>query len=184
MEIVTITDKAKKTITELCNESVVVEYDFILNYPRIIDHIVNLEKVKDEQLIKDIDRLGKDSLVHWSIMDIMIRNLGAEMMWLISTLPRVVDIVDILEKQLEKEKAARDLYVEAKKITMANKITVKVGGVFNIFRTKDISEKDIVSCEQIIKDLDRLIWDEERHIRVVEDSVATFKALVSKRGET
>jgi len=184
MEIVTITDRAKKGITDLCNETVVVEYDMILNYPRIIDYIVNIEKIKDEQLITDIDKLGKDSLVHWSIMDGMIRNLGGKMVWLASVLPRLVDVVDILEKQLEKEKAARDLYVEAKKITMANKITVKVGGVFNIFRTKDISEKDIVPCEQIIKDLDRLIWDEERHIRVVEDSVATFKALASRRSET
>ncbi len=46
-EIVTITDQAKKAISELCNESVVTEYDMILNYPRIIDHIVNFEKIKD-----------------------------------------------------------------------------------------------------------------------------------------
>ena len=49
MEIVTITDKAKKAIADLCNKSVVVEYDMMLNYPRIIDHIVNFEEIKDEQ---------------------------------------------------------------------------------------------------------------------------------------
>ncbi len=35
-EIITITDEAKKTVAKLCNESVVVEYDMILNYPRIV----------------------------------------------------------------------------------------------------------------------------------------------------
>jgi len=181
MEIVTITDEAKRAIAEVCNESVVVEYDMILNYPRIIDHIINFEKIKDEQLVKEIDRLGKDSLRHFGITERMIRNLGAEMVWFPGTLPRLVGVIDTLEKQLEKEKTARDLYTEAKKIAMANKITVKLGGVFNIFRTKDILEKDIVPFEQIINDLDRLVSDEERHIRVAEDSIATFKALVSKR---
>jgi len=178
--IITITDQAKKAIAELCNESVVTEYDMILNYPRIIDHIVNVEKIKDDQLVKDIDKLGKESLGHFGIVDGMIRGLGAEMVWLTSTLPRLVDVTNVLEKQLEKEKIARDLYTEARKITMANKTTVKVGGVFNLFRAKDISEKDIISFEQIIRNLERLVLDETRHIRIVEDAIATYKALLSK----
>ena len=178
MEIVTITDQAKKAISELCNKSVITEYDMILNYPRIIDHIVNFEKIKDGQLTKDIDKLGKESLGHFGIIDGMIRSLGAETVWLPSTLPRLVDVASILERQLEKEKIVRDLYTEARKIAIANKTTVKVGGVFNLFRTKDISERDIIPFEQIIRNLDRLILDETRHIRIVEDSMATHKALV------
>jgi len=181
MEIVTITNEAKKSIAKLCNETVVVEYDMILNYPRIIDHIINFEKIEDEQLIKDLDRLGKDSLGHFTKMDQMIRNLGDDMVWLTSTLPRLVGVLDILDKQLGKEKAARDLYKEAKKIAINNKITVKVGGFFNVLRGKDISAQNITPFEQIINDLDCLILDEERHITVVENSIATFKALVSKR---
>ena len=179
-EIITITDFAKKAVAKLCNESVVVEYDMILNYPRIIDHIVNFEKIKDDQLVNDIDKLGKDSLGHYGIMDRMIRSLGSEIAWLPNTLPRLVGVDYVLEQQLEKEKAARDLYTEARKIAMANKTTVKVGGIFNIFRGKDMSEEDVVSYEQVIHDLDRLISDETRHIRVVEDSLATHKALMSK----
>ena len=178
MEIVTITDQAKKAISELCNKSVVTEYDMILNYPRIIDHIVNSEKIKDGQLTKDIDKLGKESLGHFCIVDGMIRSLGAEIVWLPSTLPRLVSVTNVLEKQLENEKTVRDLYTEARKIAMANKTTVKVGGVFNVFRTKDISERDIIPFEQIIRNLDRLILDETRHIRIVEDSMATHKAIV------
>ena len=178
-EIVTITDQAKKAISELCNESVVTEYDMILNYPRIIDHIVNFEKIKDEQLTRDIEKLGRESLRHFGIIDGMIRSLGAEAVWLPSTLPRLVGVTSVLEGQLEKEKIVRDLYTEARKIAIANKTTVKVGGVFNLFRAKDISEEDIIPFEQIISNLDRLILDEMRHIKIVEDSIATHKALMS-----
>jgi len=178
MEIVTITDQAKKAIAELCNKSVVIEYDMILNYPRIIDHIVNFKKIKHDQLTKDIDKLGKESLGHFGIIDGMIRSLGAETVWLPSTLPRLVSVTNVLEKQLENEKTVRDLYTEARKTAMANKTTVEVGGVFNVFRTKDISERDIIPFEQIIRNLDRLILDETRHIRIAEDSIATYKALV------
>jgi len=181
MEIVTIADAAKKAIAELCRKSVVVEYDMILNYPRIIDHIVNFEKIKDEQLIKDIDRLGYDSLGHFSKMDGIIRNLGGEMVWAPSTLPRLVDVVDILERQLEKEKAARDLYKEAKKIAMNSKTTIKVGGFFQRLKGIEVSELNIMPYEQLINDLDRLIFDEERHIKMAQDSIVTFKALTSRR---
>ena len=179
-EIVTITDQAKKAIAELCNESLVVEYDMILNYPRIIDHIVNIEKIKDDQLVKDIEKLGRESLGHFGIIDGMIRSLGAETVWLPSILPRLVGVTSFLERQLEKEKIVRNLYTEARKIAIANKTTVKIGGIFNLFRTKDISEKDIIPFEQVIRNLDRLVLDEMRHIKIVEDSIATHKALVSK----
>ena len=106
------------------------------------------------------------------------------MVWLPSTLPRLVDVVDILERQLEKEKAACDLYKEAKKIAMNNRTTLKVGGFFNRLKGKDISELNITPYEQLINDLDRLIFDEERYIRIAKDSIATFKALASRRSET
>jgi len=178
MEIVTITDQAKKSISELCNKSVVTEYDMILNYPRIIDRIVNFEKLKNGKLIKDIDQLGKESLGHFGIIDGMIKSLGAETVWPPSTLPKLVSVTNVLEEQLEKEKTVRDLYTEARKTAMANKATVKDGEVFNVFKTKDISERDIIPFEQIIRNLDRLISDETQHIRIVEDSMATHKALL------
>ena len=179
-EIVTITDQAKKAIAELCNESVVTEYDLILNYPRIIDHMVNFEKIKDDQLVKDIDKLGRESLGHFSIIDRMIRSLGAETVWLTSTLPRLVGVDYILGQQLEREKTARDLYTEARKIAIANNVTVKVGGIFNLFRGKDIAEEDVIPFEQIIHNLERLVLDEIRHIKIVENSIATHKVLMGE----
>ena len=64
MEIETITDDAKIAISGILNRSLLVEYDFILNYPRIIDRLVNYDDIHDEQLIGDLDRLGKESMKH------------------------------------------------------------------------------------------------------------------------
>ena len=150
------------------------------NRLRLIHRGINFEKIKDDQLTRDIDKLGRESLGHFGIIDRMIRSLGAETVWLPSTLPRLVGVTSALERQLEKEKTARDLYTEARKIAITNKTTVKVGGVFNLFRTKDISAEDIISFEQVIRNLDKLILDEIRHIKIAEDSIATHKALMGK----
>jgi len=63
-------------------------------------------------------------------------------------------------------------------VTVANKTTVKVGGISYLFRSKNMTGKDIISFEQIIRNLDRVILGEARHIRVVEDSLATHKMLM------
>jgi hypothetical protein len=109
-----------------------------------------------------------------------VQKLGGQTKWLSSTLPRLVGIVDILEKQLEKEKTARDLFKQARKVAMNNRRTVKAGGFFDRLRGRDISEMNIVPYRQLINHLDGLITDEERHARVLEDAIATFKALKQK----
>ncbi len=181
MEYLTITEEAKYAVVAICNESVVKEYDFILGYPRIIDHMVNFEKITDKQLLDDIEKLGKDSLVHFGILDNIIQSLGAETVWLPSILPRLVDVAGILEQQLEKEKAAQDLYKEARKVAIANKTTVKKGGISSMFqKARNIPESEVIHADQIISKLDRLISDEERHIRVVSDSIATITMLLNR----
>ncbi|MFC1953140.1 hypothetical protein ACFLWR_03310 [Chloroflexota bacterium] len=149
----------------------------ILSYPRLIDHIVNFEKIEDQQLVRDIDKLGRESLGHFAKMDLMMRNLGGVIAWKPSALPRLVGITDELEKQLLKEKTAHDLYSEAREVAKANKNTIKVGGIINKLKGIDISDLNIVYYDRIIGGLERLILDEERHIRVVEDSLATCKTL-------
>ncbi len=179
-ETLTITDQAKRAITAVFNESVVAEYSMILNYPRIIDHIVNFEKITDAQLIGDINKLGTDSLHHFGVTDKIIGNLGSQIVWAPSTLPRLVGVPDMLETQLKNEKAARAFYIEARKIAAVNKVTRKSGGFFSAFTQRNIPEENIVQYDLLIRDIDRLILDEERHIRIVEDSLVTIKSLLSK----
>ena len=181
MKIITITDEAKTVVAALLNKSLLIEYDFILNYPRIIDYIVNYEKIKDEMLIKDLDKLGRDSLSHFSKMESLLKRLGSEPAWQINVFPRIIDVFDILEKQLEKEKNVHKIFADAKKVTMDNKVQADGREFFGKFikMTDGISE-DVITADEIINTLDRLITDEQYHIRIVENSIATLKALVKK----
>lgn len=182
MEIVTITEDAKQAIAALLNKSILVEYDMILNYPRIIDHITNYEEIKDETLTKDLDKLGRDSLRHFGKIDNLISQMGYQPSWQTTVFPRIIDALEILEEQLEKERLARDLYLEAKGIAMKNKTRAKGREFFDKFtrKMKGELEEDIVSADEIISTLDRLILDEEHHATVVEDSIATLKMFMEK----
>lgn len=179
MEIISITDEAKKAIIELCNRAVTLEYDMIVNYPRIIDHIRNFEKIEDKQILADIESLGRESLGHFNKADRIVTNLGGELEWEADMLPRLVGVEDMLGIQLEKEREAFNTYTQAKQIALHNKKRVKVGGFFNSLLGKDISS--IVQLDYIVNELDRLIADEERHARLAEDIIATHKSLLGKQ---
>ncbi|MFC1921269.1 hypothetical protein ACFLYQ_06070 [Chloroflexota bacterium] len=180
MEIITISDEAKRGIAALCNKAVVLEYDFILNYPRIIDHIRNFEHIIDEQLLKDIELLGLESLGHFSKVEKIITSLGGKMDWMANMLPRLVGVEDMLGMQLAKEREACNLYTESRQIALNNKTSVKVGGFINNLLGKGITELDILPLDIIVNDLDRLISEEERHARIAEDIIATHKSIISK----
>jgi len=179
-ETISITDEAKEVITTLCNEAVKKEYDMILRYSRIIDHMVNYEKVEDQQLINAIDKLAKDSLRHFTRIDSMMKNLGSNFVWASSILPKLVSIQDELEKQLIREFAVHDLYAEARKIAQENQTIAKTGGLFSGLEGKDLSEPSVIHFNQIIGDLDYLIPEKAGHIEIVMDSLATCKALKSR----
>jgi len=175
VDIMTITDDAMRAVANLCNKAILVEYDVIFSYPKIIDHITNFEKIKDDLLIHDIEILGKDSLGHYKIMDTLITRLGYESTWQAGVLPRIVGVLDVMENQLIKERLARDTYLEAKKVVLNNKKKVRVREFFGkIIRVRDGIGEDIMTADEIVNSLDRLIMDEERHARLVEDSIATL----------
>ena len=67
MEIETIKKDAKKSIVDLLNRSLQIEYNLLFNYPRAIYKLVNEDKIDDEQLIKNIEITGIESLRHWQV---------------------------------------------------------------------------------------------------------------------
>jgi len=81
----------------------------ILNYPRAIDHIVNYEKIRDEQLINDLNKLGKDSVGHFNKISNLISKLGYEATWKTGVCSRIVDVMECLTEQVEKEKRVRPM---------------------------------------------------------------------------
>ncbi len=126
MKIESIKESAKKAIIELLNKQLQVEYAFIINYPRIIDKLIAVDKINDEQLNKDLERLGKDSTRHLGSVGQLIVQLGGEPMWQIEVIDRLVDVDNLLDHQLKKEKVALSLCQEAKRVAERNKVKVKV----------------------------------------------------------
>ena len=177
----TIKDDAKRALTGLLNKSLQVEYDFIMNYPRMIDQIINYEGIRDEQLVKDLEILGKVSLRHFGEISKLVERLGGEPIWKIDVIARLEDVQELLIEQLAKEKEAASIYEDAKRIVVQNKVEVKTGGFLSkVIRIREELPQDIVSADDIIRLLDRQIWDERSHVKLVEDSIATLRALMKK----
>ena len=80
MKVETIKEPGKEAIVALLNKALQVEYGMILNYPRIIDKLVIVDKINDEQLNKDLEQVGKDSFRHSGAVGKLIGQLGGEAM--------------------------------------------------------------------------------------------------------
>jgi len=181
MDTMTITDEAKGAVAGLCNKAILVEYDVIFGYPKLIDHIANFEKIKDDQLVHDVEILGKDSLTHYRTMDHLITRLGYTPAWQAGVLPTIVGILDVMEAQLEKERLARDTYLEAKKIARESQKKIRARSFYGkIITVRSGVGEDVLTTNEIVSSLDRLIMDEERHARIVEDSMATLNMYLKR----
>lgn len=179
MEVETIKKDAKKSIVELLNKSLQIEYDLLFNYPRVIDKLVNVDKIHDEQLIKTLEGMGKESLRHFDEVEKLIGKLGGEAIWHIDVVGWSVDVEMMLVQQLEKENWAISWYKETKRVAERNK--VKVGGLLGrLAGSADELPEDVVNVNDIISLCERHIIDEERHIRLVKDSIDTLSRLMNK----
>ncbi len=182
MEIETIKEDAKKALIGLLNRSLQVEYVFIINYPRLIDKLVNYDNIRDEQLTKDIETLGKDSMRHFGDISNLVERLGGKPVWSMDVIARLEDVEELLVKQLKREKAVLSMFEDAKSMVLANKAKVRVREFFGkVIRVRGGLSEDIVTVDDVIGVLDREMWDEKKHIRLVEDSIATFRALIKRR---
>jgi len=179
MEIETIKEDAKQSIVNLLNRSLQIEYDLLFNYPRVIDKLVNVDRIQDEQIVNALEIMGKDSLRHFDEVDKLIKKLGGESIWRIDVIDLSQDAEEILDQQLEKEEWVVSWYKEAKQVAEQNKVKVRgflgrpVGG-------SDKLPEDFVNVNDIISMLDRHILDELRHQRLVKDSIDKLRTLKNK----
>ena len=182
METYIIKEDAKQAIVELLNRTVQVEYDMILNYPRIIENLVNITKVNDEQLNKDLEYVGKASVGHFGNLSKVLELLGGEPVWTLGTIERLVDVHKTLGQQLGKEKAAIALYKATIQLVEKNKVKLKGKGFLGrlLGGAEEVKAVDAAYVVDICK---RHIMDEERHVRLVDDSMKTLKALMDRKAE-
>ncbi len=180
MAIETISKDAKKSIIQLLNRLLQVEYDLLFNYPRVIDKLVNIDRIHDEQIINALEVMGKDSLRHFDAVDKLIKKLGGETMWHIDVLDGLVDVEEILVRQLERETWVVSWYKAAKKAAEQNKVKVR-GFLGRSVGSSDALPEDFVDVNDIISLCERHILDEERHQRLVRDSIDRLRMLINKR---
>ncbi len=181
MEIEVIKDDAKAAIIKLLNEAIQTEYSFIMNYPRIIDHLVKIDNIHDEQLIEDLEYLGKDSGRHLGLIMRIITFLGGEPIWEIETIDQLTHLEQFLPNQLEREKSAQSLYQQVKRVIEQNKMKKKVGWLTAKYRYgADGLPPNTIIVSNIINVLDSIIGEENHHIRVVTDLIATLNMLMRK----
>lgn len=180
MAIETISKDAKKSIIQLLNRLLQVEYDLLFSYPVVIDKLVNIDGINDEQIISALEVTGKDSRRHFDEVDKLIKKLGGETMWHIDVLDGLVDVEEILVWQLERENWAVSWYKAVKKAAEQNKVKVRDFHGRSVVSSDELPE-DFVDVNDIISLCERNILDEERHQRFVRDSIDRLRMLINKR---
>ena len=91
-------------ILRLLNQSLEVEYSFIVNYPRLASMIKNTGA--KNMMIK----LGEDSMHHADVVAGIITELGGTPNWNFQMMDSIEDLPAILKQQLEKEELAVKLH--------------------------------------------------------------------------
>ena len=161
-----ITEEGKKAIVGLLNKGIHVEYAMVMNYPRIIDQIKNIDESQSEEFINGAERFGKDSFHHSTIVAKLIEELGGEPEFDMLPIDRMVDIHSLLVEQLGHEKLAESLYKEARLI--AQESQAKGKGLFGRLTSIGEEPKKDVSRSEVIEKLKRLELDEMGHAKRVE----------------
>ena len=161
-----ITEEAKKTIIDLLNKSIGVEYTMVMNYPRILDYISHIGKPQSKEFMKHAERLGKESFRHATIVAKLITDLGGEPVFDILTIDGMMDVHSMLVKQLDKERIAESIYKEARLIAVNNQAEEK--GLFNKLMSIGEEPPKFTSRSEIIKRLTALAAEEMGHAKRCE----------------
>lgn len=175
-----ITDSAKRAMIDILNRAIQLEYAYIINYPRLIDQIVAIEEVPDQQIVDDLETLGKDSTEHLGIVGELITRLGGKALWRVNVIERIVDVDKLIEQQVAWEKAAMPLYIEAKRLAQNNPVRATVLG--EKLRVLFGAEPDPTPRGETIRLLEHLASQERTHLRLIEDILATYR-IMPKRGD-
>ena len=94
-------------LLSILNKTLTLEYTLIVHYPRLAS------MVKNADTRKLVSELGSASIRHADVVANTIIRLGGKPSWSFDSFPSQVDLVNIFQTQLEKEKTARDLHKQS-----------------------------------------------------------------------
>ena len=135
-------EKKSSQIVDLLNQALKLEYSIIISMPRIASWI------KDEETRDMAQILGNASVKHADTVADAISTLGGDPEWAFEAPPVGKDLVEIFEKQLDKEKIARQLHQESANLIQDGVLKLKF--------------------EQLVK-------DEEGHIQIVNNILTRLR---------
>ena len=161
-----ITQGGKILILGLLQQVMLVEYGMILNYPRILDQITNIGKSQPQEFIENIERLGKDSFRHSTVVMTLIEDLGGKPDFSGIVIDRMIDVSSMLVEQLGKEKLAMSMYKEAKLVPQNNQVRSR--GFLGKLLDNTTKERQWISRNRVIQILEGLESDEFSHIKRTE----------------
>ena len=172
-------EDVRKRIVELLNRSLQLEYDFLFGYPRVIDKLVNIDKIHDKQIVEAIEVVVKESLIHFDDIDKIIGQLGGKTIWHINVVGWLADVEECLLQLLDKENLVISWYQASKQVAERSK--VKAGGLLSkLTASTDKLSEDFIDVNKLIGILDRHIIEEEGHIRLITDAVNKLRMLKNK----
>jgi len=88
-----ITDDGKRAIVSILNKGLVVEYTHIVNYPRFIDQMVNINGVPDDDpCVVVLKQLGEESVRHANMVMALISQFGGEPHLVVEPAERMSDV--------------------------------------------------------------------------------------------
>ncbi|MFC2005603.1 ferritin-like domain-containing protein [Chloroflexota bacterium] len=164
-----ITNDGKMAIVTLLNKALDVEYNNIMNYPRFIDQLVNINRMPDKQSAWVLEHLGKDSVRHSGVVVQLIEQLGGEFHLSVDTVDRISNIDDMLRQQMGKEKQALSIFRQAKEVSSHNQVEERRSILEQMFRVKRDRPDDPVKRSSVTRLLTKLMEDEEHHIIILKE---------------
>jgi len=176
MKVEVISDQAKRTVVHLLIESQKNENGFVINYPRVIEQLENMDKIFDERLIRNLRILGTESLKHYDDINKLIKKLGGEAQANFEVIERIHDVGEILKEQLESEKSVLSLYSKIILVIKNNKIKMDAE-IFDgrLVSKRDGLPRDIIKADYITAVVQRISKDEQKHIIICEDAINTLE---------
>lgn len=175
-----VAESAKRSIIILLNKSLELEYAYIINYPRIIDQLVNIDKMPDpdNKLRQSLETLGKRSVEHFHWTAGLIEALGGETQWQIATIDRIVDVHALLLAQLENEKASVSLFEQAKNVAEHGQdggVLTKMKAVLGNVISGAAERRNAVQL------LEKLSREEEAHVVMVKNIISELNTQTQKK---
>ncbi len=168
-----LTQDAKRSIVIILSKCLELEYLYTVNYPRLIDQLIDNGQVPDpdSRLRRDLESLGKKSAehLHWTAR--LIEDLGGEPQWQTAAIDRIADAHALLLAQLENEKASVALLQQAQNVARfdSGDVLAKMKAMLGT------APGHITERGKTIRLLEQISRDEEGH-------VALLKNLISELG--